>query len=76
MHCKDITPSSLPSFLLPCLHCGHRMAITGVTPALIANGVKSNDLADVTHTCAQCGATLIRTIPSRSGEASVIAHRV
>jgi hypothetical protein len=51
MHYNDIAPSYLPSFLLPCTHCGSRMAITAVAPARYPNGVASNDLEDVTHTC-------------------------
>jgi predicted RNA-binding Zn-ribbon protein involved in translation (DUF1610 family) len=63
MHCKDVAPSHLPSFLLPCPHCGDRMAITAVAPALYDDGAASNDLEDVTHTCVQCGTTLISTRP-------------
>jgi phage terminase large subunit GpA-like protein len=59
---KDVAPSWLPTFLLPCPHCGHRMTITGVAPARIDAGMESNDLEDVTHGCAQCGTTLTRTI--------------
>ena len=40
MDFKDVAPSLLPSFLLPCPHCGHRMAITAVAPARYANGVE------------------------------------
>jgi hypothetical protein len=53
----NVAPSHLPSFLLPCPHCGHRMMITAVAPALYPNGAASNDLEDVTHTCVQCGTT-------------------
>ena len=67
MQCKDVSSSRLPSFLLPCPHCGHRMAITSVTPSRYANGVESNDLEDVTHTCVQCGTMLTRTIRPLSG---------
>jgi len=52
------------------------MAITAVTPARFPNGVESNDLEDVTHSCAQCGTTLIRTIRPLSDDAHAIAHRV
>jgi predicted RNA-binding Zn-ribbon protein involved in translation (DUF1610 family) len=61
MHCKNIDPSHLPSFLLPCPNCGSRMTITAVAPARLANGAISNDLEDVTHTCVQCGTVLIST---------------
>ena len=62
MYRNGIAPSRLPTFLLPCPHCGHRMAITGVAPARLDSGSASNDLEDVTHGCAQCGTTLTRTI--------------
>jgi len=57
----DVAPSHLPSLMLPCPYCGHRMEITAVAPPLYSNGAPSNDLEDITHTCVQCGATLIRT---------------
>ena len=61
MQCKNVAPSHLPCFLLPCQHCGHQMEITAVTPARYPNGAGSNDLEDITHTCVQCGATLTST---------------
>jgi hypothetical protein len=72
MRCKDVTPSGLPTFLLPCPHCGHRMAITAVAPTRIENGVESNELEDVTHGCVQCGTTLTRTIRPLSSEAHAL----
>jgi predicted RNA-binding Zn-ribbon protein involved in translation (DUF1610 family) len=66
MHYLDGAPLHLPSLFLPCPHCGHRMAITAVDPAPLANGVASNDLEDVTHGCVQCGTTLTRTMRSTS----------
>ena len=72
---KDVAPSWLPTFLLPCPHCGHRMTITGVAPARIDAGVESNDLEDVTHGCAQCGTTLTRTIRPLA-DAEQIVQRV
>jgi predicted RNA-binding Zn-ribbon protein involved in translation (DUF1610 family) len=63
MHYKDVTASHLPSFLLPCPHCGNRMAITAIAPAQYADGAESDDLEDVTHACVQCGTTLISTRP-------------
>ena len=73
---RPIAPSGLPSFLLPCPHCGHRMAVTAVAPARFDNGVESNDLEDVTHGCVQCGTTLTRTVRPLSADAHEIAHRV
>jgi len=75
MHYKDVAPSRLPSFLLPCPHCGHRMAITAVCPARFDNGVESNDLEDVTHGCVQCGTTLTRTVRPLGGDAHEVAAR-
>jgi DNA-directed RNA polymerase subunit RPC12/RpoP len=72
---KDVTPSRLPSFLLPCPHCGHRMAIMAVTPARFA-GAESNDLEDITHGCVQCGTTLTRTVRSLASEEHETALRV
>jgi phage terminase large subunit GpA-like protein len=76
MHFEDIASSGLRSFLLPCPHCGHRMAITAIAPARLANGAESNDVQDVTHGCAHCGTTLIRTVRPFSGDANEIAPRV
>jgi endogenous inhibitor of DNA gyrase (YacG/DUF329 family) len=72
---RAVTPSRLPSFLLPCPHCGHRMAITAVTRARFASGVESNDLEDVTHGCVQCGTTLTRTVRPFTGDDHEIARR-
>jgi hypothetical protein len=63
MQYKNVTPSHLPSFLLPCPHCGSQLAITAVTPARHPNATASNDLEDITHTCVQCGTTLTSTRP-------------
>jgi hypothetical protein len=76
MRYKNVAPSFLPSFLLPCPYCGHRMALTSVAPARYPNGAESNDLEDVTHSCVQCGTTLVRTrrsLPDYSHE--VVARR-
>jgi endogenous inhibitor of DNA gyrase (YacG/DUF329 family) len=75
MSFKGVTPSRLPSFLLPCPHCGHRMAITAVTPARFAGGVESNDLEDITHSCVQCGTTLTRTVRPFTGDEPELALR-
>jgi DNA-directed RNA polymerase subunit RPC12/RpoP len=76
MHHKDVAPSLLPSFLLPCPHCGHRMTITVVAPTRFPNGAESNDLEDVTHGCLQCGTKLTRTIRPLSGDVREIAPRI
>jgi hypothetical protein len=55
MNCSDVAPSRLPSLLLPCPHCGSRMVITAVEPALLADGATANDLRDVTHGSDQSG---------------------
>jgi hypothetical protein len=67
MRHPSVAPSRLPTFLLPCPFCGHRMAITAVKPAMYAIDVEGEDgqdtgLEDVTHGCIQCGTTLTRTI--------------
>jgi hypothetical protein len=62
MRYAEIAPSHLPSLLLPCPYCGHRMAITVIAPALLDNGAESSDLEDITHRCLQCGTTPTRTV--------------
>ena len=73
---KWIVQSELPSLLLPCPLCGHRMAITSVTPLAFADHNEPADLEDVTHSCVPCGTAVIRTIRSVSGDADTIARRV
>lgn len=53
-------PSFLPSLIMPCPYCGHRMVVTSIEPAVSSTGV--TDLADVTHGCKQCGTELVRTV--------------
>jgi hypothetical protein len=42
MHYTDVAPSHLPSLMLPCPHCGHRMEITAIAPARYPNGVTAS----------------------------------
>jgi len=68
MRYREVSPSRLPSLLVPCPLCVHRMVITIVEPALLADGASSDDLEDVTHCCGQCGTTIIlRVCPETSG---------
>jgi hypothetical protein len=69
MRYQEVSPSRLPSLLVPCPICVHRMVITTVEPALLADGAASDDLEDVTHCCVQCGTTIIRTVPMLPGVA-------
>jgi hypothetical protein len=69
MRYLDVAPSRLPSLLLPCPHCGHRMLIATVEPTRLADGAAARDLQEVTHSCVQCGTRLTRTIRSLSGAA-------
>jgi hypothetical protein len=69
MQGSDIAQSYLPSFLLPCPQCGHRMAITSVVPARLENGIESDDLEDITHGCVYCGTTLTRAVRPLSSDA-------
>jgi hypothetical protein len=66
MYRKDAPPSGLPSFMLPCAQCGHKMMFASVEPARLGSGAASNDLEDITHSCVHCGTTLIRTMRSLS----------
>ena len=75
MQYSDVAPSSLPTFLLPCTHCGRQLVITAITRTRIADGTESNDLKDVTHACVRCGTMLTRTVGPVSGDADVIARR-
>ena len=76
MRGKDITPSGLPSFLLPCPHCGHRMHVISVVAARIETGSAANDLEDVTHACVQCGTTLSRIVRPLHGFTSELVRRI
>ena len=71
---KWIVQPELPSLLLPCPLCGHRMAITSVTPLAFADHGDSADLEDVTHSCVPCGTAVIRTVQSSYGDTHTIAR--
>jgi DNA-directed RNA polymerase subunit RPC12/RpoP len=58
MYRKDAPRSGLPSLMLPCTQCGHRMIFTSVEPSRLGSGAASNDLEDITYSCVQCGTTL------------------
>jgi hypothetical protein len=45
------------------------MMFASVEPARLGSGGASNDLEDITHSCVQCGTTLIRTMRSPSAAA-------
>jgi hypothetical protein len=76
MHSGDVTPSQLPSFLLPCPLCGSRLAITAIAPARLGNSAASNNLEDLIHTCVQCGMVLVSTRWPFSDSTDPIAHRI
>jgi DNA-directed RNA polymerase subunit RPC12/RpoP len=73
---KNISPSYLPSFLLPCPHCGHRMDIVTVVQARLEVGPEAYDLEDVTHGCVRCGATLSRMVRPLGGHAREFADEI
>jgi hypothetical protein len=75
MHSKDLAPSHLPTFLLPCPHCGHRLDIATAAPAKLSGGINSNDLQEVTHVCAQYGATFSRMVRLSTGDTDEIARQ-
>jgi hypothetical protein len=64
MDSNDVPPSRLPTFMLPCAYCGHRLVFAAIEPARLANGAASNDLQDITHSCAECGTINTRTMRS------------
>jgi endogenous inhibitor of DNA gyrase (YacG/DUF329 family) len=76
MRRRDIAPSGLPTFLLPCPHCGHRMTMTAVAPARFEHGRDSNEFEDITHSCVQCGTAVTRTVRPLDAETQEIARRV
>jgi hypothetical protein len=53
-------PSHLPSLIMPCPYCGHRMVVTSIEP--IAPDDSQGELEDVTHACQSCGTELVRTV--------------
>ena len=50
-------PSGLPTFMMPCPQCRHRMSIKSIAPAMFAP-----ELEDITHACDHCGSELVRTV--------------
>jgi predicted RNA-binding Zn-ribbon protein involved in translation (DUF1610 family) len=54
---RPVAASGLPTFMMPCPHCGQRMSVKSVTPTLFAP-----ELDDITHACDQCGSELVRTV--------------
>jgi hypothetical protein len=54
-------PSGLPTFMMPCPHCRHRMSIKSIAPTQFAP-----ELEDITHACDHCGSELVRTVKSAS----------
>jgi len=61
---KNIIPSHLPSFLLPCPRCGNRMVVRAVTPLPADGDAACSTLDDITYGCVQCDITLTRTVRS------------
>jgi predicted RNA-binding Zn-ribbon protein involved in translation (DUF1610 family) len=53
-------PSHLPSLIMPCPYCGHRMVVTSVEATSAASA--EVELEDVTHACKSCGTELVRTV--------------
>ena len=53
-------PSYLPSLIMPCPYCGHRMVVTAIEPTESADS--RTELEDVTHGCKSCGTELVRTV--------------
>src|ERR1700674_1794283 len=53
-------PSHLPSLIMPCPYCGHRMVVTSIEPT--SSTASEVELEDVTHACKSCGTELIRTV--------------
>jgi transcription elongation factor Elf1 len=75
MHVKYLAPSHLPIFLLPCPHCGHHLDVATTAPAKLPGGINSNDLQEVTHVCAQCGATFSGMVRLSSDDTDEIARQ-
>ena len=61
---KNIVPSHLPSFLLPCPRCGNRMIVRSVMPVPADGSTEGSNLDDITYGCVQCNTTLTRTVRS------------
>jgi C4-type Zn-finger protein len=59
MRSQAVSPSSLPSLMMPCPVCAGRMVYTARRPI-------SAEVEDTVYACRRCGAELIRTSSVRS----------
>ena len=59
MRFQAVSPSSLPSLMMPCPVCAGRMVYTTRRPI-------SAEVEDTVYACRRCGAELIRTSSVRS----------
>jgi DNA-directed RNA polymerase subunit RPC12/RpoP len=66
-HQTVVTPSSLPSLMMPCPVCAGRMVYSARRPV-------SSEVEDTIYACRNCGAELIRTtvcaVARKSAEAA------
>jgi DNA-directed RNA polymerase subunit RPC12/RpoP len=61
---RGSAPSHLPSLIMPCPYCGHRMVVTSIAPT--SSDPSESEFEDVTHACRSCGTELIRTVSPES----------
>ena len=62
MRFQAVSPSSLPSLMMPCPVCAGRMVYTARRPI-------SAEVEDTVYACRRCGAELIRTSSVRQPSA-------
>jgi len=62
---RAVPPSFLPSLIMPCPCCGHRMVVK-----VVAAPKGPVDFEEITHVCKDCGTELTRTVSARPGEAA------